>query len=696
MTTWLINDATPESLGIEVVGGTFRSGSASSVQLRCSADFDAAEILSGYGGAVVIKRNGTAFFKGTIRAIPKSAASGYEGQDYLVEDAWADLERTVYQEFWNTGTTAVLLPRCFLGVDYLGNRITLAQQITEALNFAIAAGVDLQVGSVPTGMLLWPTEVDGMSCAEVIRTSLRYHPDWIPWIDHTTTPPTFQVTPRSTATALAVPVTDCMDLSVTEIQDRLPDVVRICFITANEVDGVVSRAVTVQKHPTTIGGSASPDSGPGVLSTTIDMEGVRASYQKQQIKTRTLPTDAASCKAWLKKKYPAIKDVPDAAFDIAAFDAELVTDGETNPPPINPNAERLAAATLADVPRELVAGSIHEWMRRDVGQVRISFFLGTTGSATEDEKKLLAAVPTGITVTATDAVTKTYKGLASYSAGESIPSGVAESYYNTIRNGCRFEGDITILTDAVSPPWHGKKLNLTGGVSGWATMAAPIHGVQWDAQTDEARISFGPTPDYSVQDFMEFLKLLRKRRANWISTAARISEEIENENGPETVGPLDTPRDIPEHLGGAAEEYNVPFKLTTSTDDGVAKYRVGKGSIQDGTNGAAISLSGITETETTATAGYVVIEADVDASLVITGWTLAIKTDATGAQEVGMTTTGTIRQNKVRLLIGKLTLAGDVATPFQAQFSSVRINVGLINGIAAKVFEDAPTYPTSI
>jgi hypothetical protein len=231
-------------------------------------------------------------------------------------------------------------------------------------------------------------------------------------------------------------------------------------------------------------------------------------------------------------------------------------------------------------------------------------------------------------------------------------------------------------------------------------MKAPIHAVSWDLETCETVLDFGPNPEFSVQDFMEFLKLLNKRPNNEYTTAERSGNGLGDDAGisarGDSVGAYDLPETVTGGGRGGGAEFLHPFKLTTSTVEGVAKYKVSKGSIQDGTNGTPIALTGITETDTTATAGYVVLEADVDADLVITGWALAIKSGATDAKEVGMTTEDPIRQNKIRLLIGKLTLDGAVATPWQAQFASVRINIGLVNGVAAKVFEDAPTYPTSI
>jgi hypothetical protein len=568
MSTWLINDQTPESLGLEVVGGTFRSGSASSVQLRCIRAYDAADLFT-YNATVTIKRDDVKFFVGKVRAVPKSASAEHEGHDYIVEDAWAEMERTVYQEPWSVSDASVLMPRCFLGVNAAGERINVGEQIGEALDFAVGSGVSIAKGSVPDGMLLWPTEVDGMSIAEVIRTSLRYHPDWIAWIDHTTTVPTFNVTLRASADAMSLACTDCEDFDIADLQDRLPDVVRIVFVTATEVDGEVYRNVSVQKFPT--GGA---DSGPGVMSVTVDLQGVRASINKQQVQTRHIPTTLAdstlSAKAWLKLKYPVIKDISDDKLDLGEWERAVVPETEEQPEPINPAATRLAGTTTTHLPRELVKGSIFEWMRKRIGQVRVSWTLEAGPGATEDEIERIAKVPKGVTVRATNAITKIYKGLASWSPPEDAPAGIAASYYNTIRNGCRYEGSVSLITSDLTGRWHGKKLNITGGAAAWATMAAPIHSVRWDAQSERASISFGPTPEFAFHDYHEYLKLLRKRPVTWISTAERTSNELGDELGPsaagDNIGPMDVPGDIPEPLGGEAPPAPLTLKGGTAVN----------------------------------------------------------------------------------------------------------------------------------
>lgn len=550
--TWLINDVSPESLGLAVTGWDFQAGTASSVMLRRVSDFDAAEILSGYGGTVTIKRNGAVFFKGKIRAISKRADGQSEGQDYIVEDAWAEMERTIYQEPWkyayyDEGLEAAAIgdfymPRCFLGMNSAGVEISVGEQIQEAITYAASVGIDIQLGSVPDGMVLWPSEVNAASIAEVIRTSLRLNPDWIPWIDHTTTPPTFNVTPRASATALSIAATDCIGLeSITELNDTLPEVVRIVFITASEIDGQIYRAYAVDKYPMLDAeDNPTPDAGPGVLCEVLDLQGVRSTSQVQQIQTRDLPTDNTSLRTYLKKKYPLLAEVDDAHYTLTNFAKSFVTPiPETLPDSINSETPRLEAESITDCPRELVRGTVTEAMRKKVGRVKLTWDLEITGAATEGNRKFLESFPKITVPVCTNATTRVHRSITSWTPAEDAPTGIAQAFYETIHNGAKFQGSIRLSTEAMTPPWHGKKLNITGGVAAWATMGAPIQSVSGDAQTEIATITFGPTPRYGFSDFVEYMNRLRRRQVTWISGTQRTSEETGVGPQSENVGPFD-------------------------------------------------------------------------------------------------------------------------------------------------------------
>jgi len=551
--SWLINGQTPESLGLTVAGGEWRSGAASTVRLACGADADAADIF-GYDDALEITYGDDVFFQGKIRRADKSASGQREGHDYVVEDAWAELERTTYQEDWAYGASGtVLLPAVVLGVNDAGARITLAQQITEAVNFAADSGVDIQAGTVPTGgMELWPTEATGLSVAEVIRTCLRFHPDWIPWIDHTTTPPTLNVTAAGSATARSVALTAVNQVSITNRADRMPESVRLVFLSATEVDGEVYRDGTIQKYPLD-----GPDSGPGCLTTIIELGGGMAHLAKQQIETRDIPWpgDATrdQAKDWLKLKFPTIAGIDNTHMGITDWEVSLATDANPKPAEINTHAPRMALRAdhlETDAPRELVDGAVQEWMRKRVGKLLIKLKLIPGPLATAAERVLIRQVPPTLVVVGTNAQTKLYKGRPQWQTyAEQAPAGIAQAYYTTIANGCRFEGTATLpATGATMGGWSGRVLNISGGAAAWATMRAPIHGAAWDIEEDRVAVFFGPNPDLSPQDYVDYLRLLRDRVPVWITEEERTSPLLGAEEGPsmkgDAIGPAVGPKEI--------------------------------------------------------------------------------------------------------------------------------------------------------
>lgn len=583
MSTWLINEASPESIGLRVVGGTFRSSRASSVQLARAVAFDAAEILV-HDQPVVIKRDGSAFFRGKVRAIDKSGSAGNEGHDFLVEDAWAELERLVYQEPWpirqSDYTGLAYSPTVILGLNSSGSRINVGQQIGEVLAFAVAQGLSLAAGSMPSGMLLWPSKVNGMSCADVIRDCLKYNPDWVPWIDHSTSPPTFQVTPRVSASTRSLAVTACSDFRITKTQDRIPEGVRIVYLTAAKIGEQVHRTMSIDQWPAATLAELAQPAAPGVIVTTVELAGMQVQIQKQQVQTRTLPTTSSGAKDYLRKKFPAIKDLADSDFNITEWTTAVIPEEDDAVDPIDVKLERIPGSDRSDLPRELVKGAVHEWMQKKIGRVLVEFKVAATGTATEEETAKLEKLPPAFTVVATDAVSKVYKGIASYADGDSRPTGIAQAYYNTIVNGCYFEGSAVMAGEELdSTAWHGSVLNITGGVSEWSTMKAPIHAVSWNLSTCETTLDFGPNPEFGFQDFLEFLKLLNKRPNNEYTFEERTGDEIGSESGisaaGDSVGAFDTPETVTIGGGGGGSTPPQPFELVASgtPGDNILKVR---------------------------------------------------------------------------------------------------------------------------
>ena len=537
---WLINGSTPAALALRVVRGSFRTQTASTITLARLALYDAAESLS-VGDAVTLTRDGTKFFQGKVANISKAATGPGEGQDLEITDAWADLESTVYQENWYYGDTptAIAMPRAILGLRWVTDefeRCTVGQQIAEIVTYAAAAGVDITVGTIPSGETMLPTEISNMSCAEAIRQCLRFHPDWIPWLDHTTTVPTFNITAAASMTAVTVALDggSVADFACTRRDDLLPDAVRLVYEYASTIDEEVYRAVAVDKYP-----ALGPDEGPRVLCSTIPMAGANLQIQKSRIQTRTIPTatDSTGVKAWLKLHHPHLADVADGHFTVSTLSAALESDADAHPDPVNPNAPRLSVSAVSDIPRELLRGQIEDWMRKKVGRVIVTAKIAEAAGATDAEKEAIAKGTPPVSFTATKATTKIYKGLSQYVAAEDVPTGIAQATYTAILASMTYQGFVRIIaSDVAATVWLGKKIHLSGGVTAWASMGAPVHSADWDIDRGEVRVSFGPVPHLAPDDFLELQRMFRAAPVTWCAPDERGSPTLGSTSGPSRKG----------------------------------------------------------------------------------------------------------------------------------------------------------------
>ena len=160
--------------------------------------FDAAPLFI-HGSRVKVLRDGVPWFVGRVTGMPGSGDGHTEGLSYDLSGPWWHLENLVCQQTWvlRGGETTALLSRLVLGQSLAGGRLTSGQVIVETLQHAIDSGAPFQIGVVEPAAILPLDELRDVTCAEVIRKVLRWHPDCVAWFDHATEPvPTFHCRAR--------------------------------------------------------------------------------------------------------------------------------------------------------------------------------------------------------------------------------------------------------------------------------------------------------------------------------------------------------------------------------------------------------------------------------------------------------------------------------------------------------------------
>lgn len=552
---WYMNGQLVADLGLTMVRGAFRTAAPSFILLDTAADVEAAPVFA-YDQQVTVvrKEDGVAknFFVGRMSPVTRSARPEYEGHAYVVEDAWAQLERTIYQEKWWTKVGANLVEKWSPRIVFAIKGQAIGQAIRKIVNYAAEAGVSIQMGTCPDGEQLFCSESTNISCAEALITCLKHHPDWIPWIDHSTSPPTLNVTDVDAATErnhvfrTAESPDDfedtISDFEITKRDDLLPEGVVLVFELAMTYEDEVYRQIALDKYP-----GDCPERGPNILTAFLPLEGMQMQMQKSRVMTRRIPSGPANpsgsvVKKFLKRKYLHLRDVPEDRFAVTEFTRELLledldasekidededADFPADPPSISRQAKRIKAQTVDDLPRELVSGQIEDWMRRKVGNLLIKAKISPTGAATAEEKKKIAIGCRPKSVVATNATTKLYKGISQWVPAEDVPVGIAQATYEAIHKSMPHDGFVELtMEDVPDTRHHGTVVNILGLDPTWAEMRAPVHSVDWEMESGKVRIGFGPVPELAPADFLEMQRMIRHRPVKWWSVEERGSAEF--------------------------------------------------------------------------------------------------------------------------------------------------------------------------
>jgi hypothetical protein len=221
----------------------------------------------------------------------------------------------------------------------------------------------------------------------------------------------------------------------------------------------------------------------------------------------------------------------------------------------------------------LVRGSIEDWMRVRVGKMKIAPTITAAAGASPATILALAKGTPPFSVVATNARNKIYHGPTQWTPPEEVPTGIAQSVYESILAGVRFQGSVTLVADDIPlTPMVGRKLNLTGSaISAWTTMSAPIHSVTWDVDLGTVTLAFGPVPYLAPTDFLELQRILRSLPVRWWSSAERSGDKIGSEETPSAAGDTVGAFDLPETLfepGGGSGSLNGSFYTMYEDGDG--------------------------------------------------------------------------------------------------------------------------------
>lgn len=511
MSTWTLIDAaeTEKTFAEWGLGGLERkrvNQAADTVSFSAPGTNYDGDPLFTHGDTLKIRRDGVLWFQGRVIRAPRSGEAHAEGMRYVLAGPWWYLEDLVFQQNWkqlsdfgDAGSGLVNIPRSrvVIGQSVDGGKLGGAAQIAEVVNFAIAQGRPLQLGTVEPDADIPFDERRDPSCAEVIRRVLRWTPDAAAYFDYTTTPPTLHVRRRSSLSPVAITVNAGAPVKSVKIaprHDLQRSVVVLKYEQTQTVDGQDFTQIVADKYPVDVDENAI-----SALTMTLELSGDNASYQRQQITTAPINESDAD---WWKAKLPWLNTLGTVS----------ISGGARSPD---------------DLPNELLKGTIASWMGKESGMVEVTATLDyerlqdpsaafdETGNPIVEKKSGVSIVTR---VRGTDATSQTFTRLRRFTAGEPIPSGLAQALYESVGT-LPFEGALELKEEecggAAAP---GCALQLTGGRSEWASMNAVIQLVDEKVDTGETKIEFGPAKHLGAEDLLGLLRVNRTRLPTYRAT----------------------------------------------------------------------------------------------------------------------------------------------------------------------------------
>lgn len=460
--------------------------------------YDTAALFA-YDDPVILRRDGVSVFSGRVQSVRRDAADADEARQYEIRGPWAQLEQIVYQQLWQTtnGLDSNLVQarrsRVILGQDVAGNKIATNAEMISAVDWAIANGADLAVGTIDAGVVIPYQELVDVTVAELIGTCLRWTPDAVVWFDYAVSPPALNIRRRRSLQSLSVAIDPqhSVGFGFVSREDLQVPAVALTYEKSHSYNGETWSTTEVDKYPAEATGYE-----PRSLVATISLEGSSSNVEEQLIETAAIAETSAS---WWKQQTRALADYPVGDLQITAA-AVLESDGADG---LQPSAYT----------KYLAEGSVQAWMTGvTAGEVVVKANIKYTGS-----NSALKPLDTifSVALTGTDASRSRYTRTQSFTAAEETPVGLAQSLYEGL-SFLHWQGDYTHVEDEVSGFAHpGNTLNFTGGQDSWATMDAMIQQVYMDLDQGETRLTFGPPEHLSPQDLVDRLRANRQARSTY-------------------------------------------------------------------------------------------------------------------------------------------------------------------------------------
>jgi len=549
-------------------------------------------IYTGRTGGPGTWSGGTPLFQG--RRTDNSGRSWESGaaQELIIEDAWYDLRFLTMQAAWEnitgfSGTTPAYgspntWPDCVLfqaspqgqlqpngtfaayAPAPAYGHITTGQAIQEMLAYAISiGGVNLRIGQIDPAIYVPFYPVRAMRIADCIKIALRAHTDCACEIDHTTTPPTFNVRKLANLVPITLPYKSTignqihLTSDVRPRPDLIPSRVGIYIKSTATVSGTPVVSIGTDIYP------AAAATGLRSLDVSVDMTGSKLAKTSASLSTAAFnPTNLS----WWAQKVPALQSqayggqIPNSGGGALALLDSTINGGTSgHPKGIQVVDDNGNPVNLSIYAYELLTGTPCSWMQSTGGGAVtwieanvIAFFaynkVTTAGSASMTDK--IGEHMHTCRVKLINTASATFSLSQILATGETYPAGLAQAIYTALQPlQYNFTHTIqeTPFATVVKPGKH--CLNLVGGAVAWETMAAMVQAVEMDITfspgtgqvTAKTTVKCGPVEHLEAGELVQILNLFTNRDLSKINPSER-SGGYDQSGGVTTLG-SDSPKE---------------------------------------------------------------------------------------------------------------------------------------------------------
>lgn len=488
---------------------------------------------------LVIYRDGVRWFEGALELAPGVGRGASESRNYEVHGGWAYLERLTFQQDWKADTTGegelgnVKQSRVIINQNQDNSPQTTAQVITEVVNYAIAAGYAISLGTVDVDLQQLTDELTDPKCAEVIRRVLRLQPDVVSWLDYSPNPPALNFARTATATEKVVAVSDNVrGVTCTARPDLQVPAVIIKYESESQVDDETFRTVVEDKYPAEATGTED-----GAIVTTVALDGGSITREKVTLVRRSLPTAYNSLNVipWWRRHIPWFNEI----FNAANGAVVTIPDTHLSIPPGGhtitlTNPDEVAEGVLAsDMTHELVEGTITDWMEEGsfhvkAAEVTVRVRMHYTGPSLAVQAVFDYDPASGvyyrdeaIQLMATNATKNIYTRVVSSTPGEEIPTGLAQKIYTSLR-ALTHEGSFTLVDTDVPSGWNvGQRVTFTG------VGAGIIQSLSYDIAGGALGVKFGPPAHRTLNQILEAIRANRDRTTTQSSGSRKSGKKTD-------------------------------------------------------------------------------------------------------------------------------------------------------------------------